>query len=108
MPTLDIVPQQAVTCTGTGHQASAICVPVTVTPFAVTGTTTTVCCGGAVITPGIIECPGTPNGNCVFTITQNLCTTVPIEFGATALTGTPSVTCGRASNVNICANCGTA
>jgi len=108
MSTTNIEPMQAITCPATGYQSSSICVPVIVTPFAIPGITTTVCCGPPVITPGIAECPGVVNGNCSFTITQNLCTTVPIEFGANAVTGNPSVICGVTTDNDICTNCGTA
>lgn len=107
MSTLNnIEPRQVVTCPATGYQTSSVCVPVVVTPFATPGVTTTLCCGAPVITPGISTCPGVPNGTCTFTITQNLCTTVPIEFGAEAVTGTPTVLCGTASGVDLCTGCG--
>jgi hypothetical protein len=108
MSTVNIEQQQVITCPATGYQMSSVCVPVTVTPFANPGTTTTVCCGAPVITTGVAECVGVPNGDCRFTITQNLCTAVPIEFGASAQTGTPSVSCGVTSSTDICTNCGTA
>ncbi|HZK01243.1 MAG TPA: hypothetical protein VFC96_00090 [Anaerovoracaceae bacterium] len=106
MSTLNIEQQQVLTCPATGYQLSSVCVPVTVTPFAIPGTTETICCGSPVITPGIGECPGLVNGNCMFTITQNLCTAVPIEFGANATTGNPSVVCGTVSSTDICTTCG--
>lgn len=107
MSTLDIAPQQVITCPATAYQASSVCVPVTVTPFATPGTTTTVCCGPPVITPGIGECPGVVNGTCVFTISQNLCTTVPVEFGANSFTGDARIVCGTTSATDICTGCGT-
>ncbi len=42
---------EAQTCPAIGYQAASICVPVTVTPFAQTGATTTKCCGTPVVTP---------------------------------------------------------
>lgn len=108
MSTSNIEQQRVITSPATGYQMSSVCVPVTVTPFVAPGTTTTVCCGAPTVTPGVTECPGVVNGNCQFTITQNLCTAVPVEFGANAATGEPSVSCGATSNTNICRNCGTA
>lgn len=43
---------EAQTCPTVGYQSASICVPVTVTPFAQTGMTTTKCCGNPVVTPG--------------------------------------------------------
>lgn len=50
-----------------------ICVPVTVTPFAQAGITTTKCCGDPVVTPGREVCAGVKNGSCFLTITQDIC-----------------------------------
>ncbi|HPO03955.1 MAG TPA: hypothetical protein PLV37_00385 [Bacillota bacterium] len=106
MSTLDINPLQVNTCEGVAYQTSTVCVPVTVTPFAVTGTTTTFCCGMPVVAPDTNTCPGVLNGSCVFTITQDICTAVPVDFGATAVPGSPSVLCGTASAEDICTGCG--
>lgn len=46
------------TCPAIGYQSASICVPVTVTPYAQTGVTTTKCCGTPVVTPGIAVCGG--------------------------------------------------
>lgn len=93
------------TCPATGYQSVAVCVPVTVTPFARIETTTTHCCGDPVVTPNATVCPGTINGSCRFTITQNLCVEIPVEFGATATVGSPSVQCGNATAEDICSAC---
>ena len=86
-----------------GYQRSTVCVPVTVTPFAHVGTPVTKCCGEPVVTAGDV-C--TRNGGvCRFTISQEICVAVPVEFGARAVAGTPSVQCGEASNTNICTDC---
>lgn len=70
------------TCPAVGYQSASICVPVTVTPFAQAGITTTKCCGDPVVTPGREVCGGVKNGSCFFTITQDICVAVPVEFGA--------------------------
>lgn len=65
------------TCPTVAYQMSSVCVPVTVTPFARTGSTFTKCCGNATVTPGMAVCSGVKNGSCVFTISQNICVQVP-------------------------------
>lgn len=42
------------TCPTTAYQLSSVCVPVTVSPFAKTGVTSTKCCGTSVVIPGKI------------------------------------------------------
>lgn len=93
------------TCPTVGYQSASICVPVTVTPFARTGVTTTKCCGDPVVTPGREVCGGMKNGSCFFTITQDICVAVPVEFGATATVGDSYVNCNGASEKDICTNC---
>lgn len=95
------------TCPAIGYQPVTVCVPVTITPFANAEATTTFCCGDPIVTPGITTCEGTVNGHCTFTITQNICIAVPVDFGATASVGAPSVQCGAATSEDVCTNCGT-
>ena len=92
-------------CTTVGYQKSTVCVPVTVTPFATAKPTTTTCCGSPIITPGTGSCAGTVNGSCHFTITQNICVAVPVDFGANSSVGAPSVQCGDATKEDVCTNC---
>ncbi len=93
------------TCTRTGFQGATVCVPVNVTPFARSLGTTTRCCGNPVIVPGAHTCSGTKNGSCMFTISQRICVSVPVEFGANAVAGPDFfVTCEGASDRQ-CANC---
>lgn len=93
------------TCPAIGYQSASICVPVTVTPFAQAGATFTKCCGNPVVVPGKNTCNGTKNGACVFTINQDICVAVPIDFGAVATVGDTFVNCNNASAENDCANC---
>ena len=93
------------TCPAIGYQKATVCVPVTVTPFARAKTTTSFCCGDPIITPGRVTCPGTVNGSCTFTITQNICVAVPVDFGATTYVGAPAVQCGDATKEDVCTNC---
>lgn len=94
------------TCPAVGYQSASICVPVTVTPFAQAGITTTKCCGNPVVTPGREACEGVKNGSCFFTISQDICVAVPVEFGAVATVGDSYVNCNGASEQDICTDCG--
>lgn len=93
------------TCTSNGYQSITACAPVTVTPFARTMSTTTHCCGDPVVSTNTSTCAGTINGSCRFTLSQNLCIEVPVEFGVTASVGSPAVQCDTASSEDICADC---
>lgn len=93
------------TCPAVGYQAASICVPVTVTPFAKTGATSTKCCGNPVVTSGKNTCGGTKNGACAFTISQDICVAVPVAFGAEATVGDTFVNCMGASADDVCTDC---
>ena len=69
------------------------------------GVTSTRCCGTPVVTPGRDVCAGVRNGACFFTITQDICVTVPVEFGAVATVGDSFVSCNGASDQDICTSC---
>lgn len=94
------------TCPAVGYQTASICVPVTVSPFAKTGAAFTKCCGTPVVVPGKVTCEGERNGSCVFTISQDICVAVPVEFGAVATVGDTFVNCNAASAEDICTDCG--
>lgn len=91
-------------CEAVAYQRLTVCVPVTITPFANTLPTTTFCCDDPIITPGNGICGGTENGSCTFTITQNICVQVPVEFGATPEVGDPFVQCGVVNDEE-CSEC---
>lgn len=93
------------TCPTTAYQLSSVCVPVTVSPFAKTGVTSTKCCGTPVVIPGKNTCDGIKNGQCVFTVVQDICVEVPVEFGAVASVGDTYVNCIDSSADDICTNC---
>ncbi|MEG0864678.1 MAG: hypothetical protein RSE58_12485 [Clostridia bacterium] len=93
------------TCPAIGYQTATICVPVTVTPFAKTGATVTKCCGSATVVPGRNTCGGIKNGACSFTISQEICVAVPVDFGAVATVGDTFVGCNNASAEDLCTNC---
>lgn len=94
------------TCPATGYQTASLCVPVKITPFAKPGTTTTKCCGSPFVSAGIDVCEGEKNGSCFFTITQDICVSVPILFGATEEVGDVYVSCDKVSADDICMDCG--
>ena len=103
---LNAINQSAVqTCPAVGYQPATVCVPVTVTPFARALPTTTFCCGDPVVTAGSTTCEGTVNGSYTFTITQNVCVSVPVNFGARSSVGAPRVVCDDATSEDICTNC---
>ncbi|CDA79044.1 hypothetical protein [Negativibacillus massiliensis] len=93
------------TCPAVGYQSVSVCVPVTVTPFAKTGVTMTKCCGTPLVTPGRETCGGVKNGSCFFTISQDVCVAVPVEFGAVATVGDTYVGCNEVSSEDICTGC---
>jgi hypothetical protein len=93
------------TCPSVGYQSVTISVPVTVTPFAKAGATQTKCCGAATVTAGRNLDSGVKNGSCVFTISQDVCISVPVDFGATAAAEEAYTTCNGVSAENICADC---
>jgi hypothetical protein len=93
------------TCPAAAYQLLGVCVPVTVTPFANTGATVTKCCGEPSIVEGRNTCDGTKNGTCVFTVTQDICVEVPVEFGAVASVGDTYVNCKGVLGEEICSNC---
>ena len=95
------------TCPTVAYQLSSICVPVTVIPFAKAGLTVTKCCSKPTVTPGRELCNGVKSGQCVFTVSQDICVEVPVEFGAVAQVGDTYVACNGASADDICPACGT-
>lgn len=99
-----------VTCPAYGYQSATVCVPVTVRPFAIVGATTTTCCGTPIVTPVVTPrpaaCAGRRNGTCTFLISQDICVTVPVSFGARATGGDTFVSCDTASAEDICTDCG--
>lgn len=93
------------TCPTVGYQSASICVPVTITPYVQAGVITTKCCGAPIVTTGKVPCQGLKNGTCTFTIAQDICVSVPINFGADAVVGDAYVHCGDATAEDVCSNC---
>lgn len=96
------------TCPTVGYQAATVCVPVTIEPYATAGATKTKCCGNAIVVSGATPCGGVKNGTCSFTISQNICVAVPVDFGANAVVGEAYVDCKGASATDICTDCANA
>ena len=67
---------------------------------------TTKCRGDPVGTLERDVCGGVKNDFCFFTITQDICVAVPVEFGAVATMGDSYVNCNGASVQDICTDCG--
>ena len=93
------------TCSAFAFQEASVCVPVEVTPFAKSGDVKVFCKGEPIIDSGCIECPGSINNKCHFTITQKICVKVPVEFGANTLVGNPHIKCDKASGHDNCKRC---
>ncbi|NMC55922.1 MAG: hypothetical protein GYA50_01705 [Eubacteriaceae bacterium] len=84
----------------TGYQDATVSVPITVTPYVNVGQTKTYLCGDGLFFAGISACPGTVNGTCQFTITQNICVEVPIEIGSIATASNLSCVFGDVAKEN--------
>ncbi|MDD3206299.1 MAG: hypothetical protein PHS74_11305 [Lachnospiraceae bacterium] len=79
-------------CSSVFYQNETVCVPITVTPFAHSGTARAICCGNPIVsTDG--TCTGTKK-SCSMTIKQTLCIEIPISFGADIDTEDAVVSCG--------------
>lgn len=92
-------------CSAFAFQEASVCVPVEVIPYAKSGDVKVFCKGEPIIDSGCIECPGSIDSKCHFTITQKICVKVPVEFGANTLVGNPHIKCDKASSHNICKRC---
>lgn len=86
-------PPATQTCPAVGSQSAAVCLPVTICPYATTGPATVHCCGKPTVDKCCERCKGKPCGSCEFTITQVIRVDVPVEFGATVKTGETFVEC---------------
>ena len=93
-------------CETTVRQRTTVCVPVTVTPYALVGEITSRCCGAPIITPGVAACAARASTSCTFTVSQELCLSVPVTFGAEASVGTATTQCGTPTADDVCADCG--
>ena len=91
-------------CEVKAFQRAAICVPVTVVPYAYPGDVTTICCGDPVITPYLGLCPAIAT-ECTFTVTQPVCITVPLTFGAAVDVGEAKIECDEPTLTNSCQDC---
>jgi len=75
------------TCPTIGSQSATVCLPVSISPYAVTGPACVKCRGSAVINHTCMDCKGIVNGKCDFVISQKIQIDLPVEFGATVKVG---------------------
>lgn len=85
------------TCPAVGSQVATICLPVEISPHAVTGPAMIKCCGEPEVKPHCNHCRGTKNGKCEFTISQKIRVDIPVEFGASVDIGETFVECDCAT-----------
>lgn len=81
------------TCPTVGSQSATVCLPVSISPYAVTGPAKVKCRGAAVINNTCQDCKGKVNGKCDFIISQKIQIDLPVEFGATVKVGDTYVDC---------------
>lgn len=81
------------TCPTIGSQSATVCLPVSISPYAVTGPACVKCRGSAVINHTCMDCKGKVNGKCDFVISQKIQIDLPVEFGATVKVGDTYVDC---------------
>lgn len=85
----------ASSCPATAYQAASVCLPVSVSPYVEIGDVIVHCSGSPIVTDiGEDRCEC---GTCTFTIRQNICVEIPIEFKARVIKGKSRVRCGEVS-----------
>lgn len=77
-------------CTAEVHETVCVQAVVSIAPKVTVGTISTTCVGG----PVIGACPGTPEEFCTFTVSQNICVDIPLDFEATATAVPAGIVCG--------------
>jgi hypothetical protein len=84
-------------CTVVTYQSANVSVPITIRPRVNTGDITAFCCGEPKIIPSSYIKKLNPciNSTCSFTISQDICVEIPVEFSAEAYAGPPHVICGE-------------
>lgn len=92
-----------VPCDVCAYTTATLCVPVTVKPYAQTGTPITYCVGETIIHQGENVCGGVKDGCCKFTVTKTVKVKVPILFGADTSVDSVYVTCGEVDGNCSCA-----
>jgi len=93
------------TCSKYAYQKANVSVPVMVKPYALTGPANSFCCNEPTITN--LQCK--PHGNkqiCCFTISQEICVEIPVQFGAQVCAGEPLIECHEVS-LDPCSDCDT-
>lgn len=91
-------------CARTVFQVADVCTVVTITPDASCGPITACCIGDPVIGSGNV-CLG--EQECVFTVSQRLCLTIPLTFNAVGTCSDFSIDCQPPSLVDCTTECST-
>lgn len=83
-------------CTVLTYQSANVSVPITVKPRVNTGPISTFCCGEPKVTPAsyTVKYNSGSGSGCCYTISQNICIEIPVEFSANAYANPPRVICG--------------
>ncbi|MBP1761510.1 MAG: hypothetical protein H6Q64_1052 [Firmicutes bacterium] len=84
------------TCSKFAYQKANVTVPVMVKPFVQVGPANSFCCN----TPTIDNFQFKPHGDkqiCCFTISQEICVEIPVQFGAQVCSGEPWIDCHEVS-----------
>lgn len=98
--------KESLTCTSITSQYADVSVPLKLMPYAVVGKLVTECCGEPVV--ALRQCQGSSTScGCEITITQVVCTRIPVEYGVEADVGDTAVICKKSLNCpGNCANGG--
>lgn len=89
-------------CARTVFQKANVCTVVTVTPDAFCGPVSACCVGDPVFSPSNV-CLGSEA--CVFTVSQELCLTIPITFNANAVCSAFTIDCEPPSLIDCTPEC---
>jgi len=76
-------------CNKTGTQLFDIATAMTLTPTAEVGAATVTCQG----TPTVTCISDTDGANCILTLTQQVCVSIPVRYGVTLTNGETTIGC---------------
>lgn len=95
-------PRPGTGCNKVATQCVDVAQLIALTPLAEAGTAVVTCQG----TPSV-TCVTNDNGaSCTLTVTQRVCVSVPIRFGAVADPADPTITCADDAPCGTCKSCG--
>lgn len=85
---------------------ATVCADINITPYVQHRCEPTLhCCGEPRLSSTPTSCPGVKNQTIHFTVSQDICIKIPLEFGATTLVGEPFVQAGNPTLEDICSGC---